>query len=149
MLTQNQRQPSASRKTLTPHSSHSCFVIFWLCFIFTIAYCVLHACVNIMFKLYAIALRIHTNPTRESGARLAFAHLMQEWFDAEVPLLSRAGCLARSQTRHSFNLSRAWCSLRVAYAQLTQKNYKLTFRIHGDSSQGFPKGSSGRPIKSR
>ena len=103
-----------------------------------------------MFKLNAIALRIHTNPTRESGARLAFAHLMQEWFDAEVPLLSRAGCLARSQSRHPFNLSpEAWCGLRVAYAQLTQKNYKLTCRIHGDSSQGFPKGSSGRPLKSR
>ena len=75
---------------------------------FHIQNCILHAacvCDHYMFKLNAIALRIHTNPTRESGARLAFAHLMQEWFDAEVPLLSRAGCLARSQTRHPFNFS--------------------------------------------
>merc|ERR1711973_1033387 len=49
---------------------------------FHIQNCILHAacvCDHYMFKLNAIALRNHTNPTRESGARLAFAHLMQEW----------------------------------------------------------------------
>ena len=28
---------------------------------------------------------------RESGAKLAIAGLMQEWLDAEVPLLSKTG----------------------------------------------------------
>ena len=53
----------------------------------------------------------HASGLRESGARLAIAGLMQEWLDAEVPLLSKTDCLAQS--------------LRGACAILAQKKCKI------------------------
>ena len=45
---------------------------------------------------------------RESRARLASAGLMQEWLDAEVPLLSKTGCLAQSLRGACAELARFW-----------------------------------------
>ena len=80
------------------------------------------------------ALLVHTVRKRESGAtsRLAFADLMQECFNAELPLLSKTGVgvglhakLVNLAPHLSRSLRKAWVTKMQKIKHKTSENFEI------------------------